>query len=84
MDSGGSGWRIESVDHHYLNIVEYFPLSGEPYIKLPPELQKSAKGLINLKNDDNECFRWCRIRYLNPQQVLPKESGQQINHSLVC
>ena len=25
------------------------------------------KGLINLKNPDNECFRWCHIQHLNPQ-----------------
>ena len=21
-----------------------------------------------MKNDDNECFRWCHIRHLNPQE----------------
>ena len=24
------------------------------------------KGSINIKNKDNEYFRWCLIRYLNP------------------
>ena len=24
------------------------------------------KGLINIKYEDNECFRWCLFRYLNP------------------
>ena len=23
--------------------------------------------MINLQNKDNECFRWCHIRFLNPQ-----------------
>ena len=23
------------------------------------------KGLINIQNEDNECFRWCLARYLN-------------------
>ena len=23
------------------------------------------KGLINIQNEDNECFRWCLVRYLN-------------------
>ena len=27
--------------------------------------------MINLKNDDDECFRWCHIRYLNPQEDHP-------------
>ena len=25
------------------------------------------KGLINLKNKDVECFKWCHIRFINPQ-----------------
>ena len=66
--SEGSGWLIKSVDNHYLNIVKYQPLKGSNYMILPTELRNSSKGLINIKNkDDNECFRWCHIRHLNPQ-----------------
>ena len=70
--SEGSGWTIKSVDSHYLNIVKYKSLKGSSYIKLPKELQNSVKGLINIKNEDNECFRWCHIRHLNPQQKDPQ------------
>lgn len=69
--SEGSGWIIKSIDNHYLNIAKYKPMKGSSYIKLPQELRNSAKGLINLKNKDNECFRWCHIRYLNPQNIYP-------------
>ena len=24
------------------------------------------RGLTNNQNDDNECFRWCLVRYVNP------------------
>ena len=24
------------------------------------------KGLINLKNKDIECFKWCHVRFINP------------------
>ena len=65
--SEGSGWTVKSIDNHYLNIVKYNPFKGSSYIKLPEELKNSSKGLINIKNEDNECFRWCHIRYLNPQ-----------------
>ena len=70
--SKGSGWTVESVDNHYLNIVQYQPMKGSSYIKLPQELRNSAKGLINMKNEDNECFRWCHIRHLNPQDIHPE------------
>ena len=70
--SEGSGWTIKSVDSHYLNIVKYKPMSGSSYIQLPSELRNGKKGLINLKNMDNECFRWCHIRHLNPQDKDPQ------------
>ena len=70
--SEGSGWTIQSIENHYINIVNYKPLKGSSYINLPQELRNSAKGLINMKNNDNECFRWCHIRHLNPQEKDPQ------------
>ena len=70
--SEGSGWTIQSIENHYINIVNYSPLKGSSYIKLPQELRNSAKGLINMKNKDNECFRWCHIRHLNLQDKDPQ------------
>ena len=70
--SEGSGWTIKSVDSHYLNIAKYEPMKGSSYIKLPSELRNSKKGLINMKNEDNECFRWCHIRHINPQEKYPQ------------
>ena len=70
--SEGSGWTIQSVDNHFINVAKYRPLKGSSYIPLPKELQNSAKGLINMKNKDNECFRWCHIRHLNPQDDHPE------------
>ena len=65
--SEGSGWTIQSIENHYINIVNYNPLKGSSYIKLPQEFKN--KGLIN---QDNECFRWCHIRHLNPQGKDPQ------------
>ena len=70
--SEGSGWTIKSVDSHHINIVKYQPMKGSSYIQLPQELRNSAKGLINLKNNDNECFRWCHIRHSNYQHKYPQ------------
>ena len=51
----GSGWTIDSILGH--DVVNYKPLECKSYIPLPKELQNSLKGLINLKNEDSECFR---------------------------
>ena len=70
--SEGSAWIIKSINGHYINIIKYEPLTGSSYIKLPTELQHHKSGLINLKNKDNECFRWCHIRHLNPRENNPQ------------
>ena len=70
--SEGSAWIIKSINGHYINIIKYEPLTGSSYIKLPTELQHNKHGLINLKNKDNECFRWCHVRHLNPRENNPQ------------
>ena len=70
--SEGSAWIIKSINGHYINIIKYEPLTGSSYIQLPTELQHHKHGLINLKNKDNECFRWCHVRHLNPQIKDPQ------------
>ena len=54
-----------------INIFKYEALKKHigSYILLPKSLQRH--GLINIKNDDNYCFIWSYIRYLNPQEQNP-------------
>ena len=67
-----SGWIIDSVIDHISSISKYNLLAGSSYIKLPKELDHPRKGLINIQNnDDNECFKWCLVRYLNPADHHP-------------
>ena len=70
--SEGSGWTIQSVNAHYLNLTQYKPIKGSSYIELPKELQNPAKGLINLQNEDDACFGWCHVRHLNPKKKNPQ------------
>ena len=72
--SKGSGWVIVRILKLYFNVVSYKPLKGRSYFPLPEELRNSRKGLINIKNDDNECFRWCHVRHLNPIENNPQKS----------
>ena len=79
--SEGSGWTIKSIENHYINIVNYSPLKGSSYIKLPQELKN--RGLINLQNEDNECLRWCHIRHLNPQGKDPQRI-KKTDKTFIC
>ena len=81
--SEGSGWVINRINSHYINITLYKPLNGSSYIELSTELKNPKKGLINIKNKDDECLRWCHIRHINPQEKNPqrikKEDKEMIN-----
>ena len=68
----GSGWIIESVDAEYVNISVYSPSSERTHIKLPRELKKSVKGLINIKGNGSKCLLWCYIRHLSPLKTHPE------------
>ena len=68
----GSGWIIDSIIDHTIRISKYNPLAGSSYIKLPKELDHPRKGLIEIQNtDDNACFKWSLVRYLNHADCNP-------------
>ena len=53
----GSNWRFRSGLSLDLHTVKYVPLGGSSYIPLPRFLA-AKKAIINLKNEDVECFKW--------------------------
>ena len=61
----GSNWRFHSVLSLDLHTVKFEPLGGSSYIPLPTFLA-SKKAIINLRNEDDECFKWVITRALNP------------------
>ena len=63
---------IERILKLYFNVVSYKPLKGKSYFPLPDELINSRKGLITFQNNDNQCFRWCHVRHLNPIENNPQ------------
>jgi len=79
----GSGWKFQSVLQLDINTVEYRPLRGNTYIPLPGELA-AKKAIINMKNMDDECFKWCLTRSLNPveknSERISKELRKQAEH----
>ena len=67
----GSNWVFDSIKELQLNTAKYEPLSGSSYIKLPKALV-DKKAIINMQNDDNQCFKWCITRALNPIERDPR------------
>ena len=70
--NNGSGWNVELIGSQYINISTYRPLSRSFCIKLPVELTRSKKGVINIKNKDQKCFLWCHVRNINISKRHPE------------
>ena len=66
----GSGWRFSKIINLTLHTAKWDPLNAGSYIDLPPFL-KNKKALINMQNEDEECFKWCILRALNPKDTNP-------------
>ena len=60
----GSNWRFRSVLSLDIHTVKYGPLGGCSYILLPAFLA-AKKAIINIRNEDDECFKWTIRRALN-------------------
>ena len=56
----------------YINISTSRPLSESSHVKLPAKLKSSKRGLINVKNNDQNCFLWCHIRHIDPVKMHPE------------
>ena len=77
----GSNWRLRAVQKLDINTDVYKPMKGSSYIPLPKYLA-SKKGIINMKNEDEECFKWCVTRALNPVDETSGKNYERINQAV--
>ena len=54
-----------------INVIDCDPIKANSYIPLDKALKKK-KAIINIQNKDNECFKWCITRALNPNENHPE------------
>ena len=80
-----SKWSLDSVIHLKIHMVELNPLGIGSYIPLPEFIAKK-NAIINMKNEDNECFKWSITRALNPKKDNPeritkvlREQSEELN-----
>ena len=63
----GSGWSLRQILSLIVNINQLNPMKGSSYIPLPDEISKK-KACVNVRNDDNQCFKWAALSALHPQE----------------
>ena len=77
QEAEGSGWQFMVVENITLHTTRWDPINAGSYIDLPPFL-KNKKAIINMKNEDNECFKWCVLRALN----LKNKNNERMDNDL--
>ena len=74
----GSNCVLSKILKMDINFINYMPISGGSYIELPTEL-KNKKAIINIKNEDNQCFKWVVTRALN----MKKKNNERMDEELI-
>ena len=74
----GSNCVLSKILRMDINFIDYVPISGGSYIKLPTDL-KNKKAIINMENDDDQCFKWAVTRALN----LKNRDNERIDEDLI-
>ena len=63
----GWGWNLDENHALVLEMVDYQPLGGSSYIELPKDVY-DTKAIVNVKNQDQECFKWSVLAALHPAE----------------
>ena len=67
----GSNWMFKKVIRLEIHFVRWKPLKGSSWIPLPVNLE-NKKAVINMKNQDDMCFKWCMGRAKNMVKIHPE------------
>ena len=78
FQQSGSNWVFQRVNQLEIHFANWKPISGSTFIPLPAGI-KNKKAVINPKNEDNQCFKWCVVRALNPV----KKNSERITKELI-
>ena len=78
----GSNLQFEEIIELVIPFARYVPLRGSSYIPTPQKLAVK-KAIVNLKNDDEECFKWCVTRALNPVESHPERITEDLRRQSI-
>ena len=65
FESQGSGWMYYQIHFVDVQISKYIPFKHGSYIPLPACIQ-NKKACVNVKNNDNRCFKYAILSALHP------------------
>lgn len=60
-----TSWTLHQNQALILEMEAYEPLQGSSYTELPKDIHNS-KAVVNIKNEDLECFKWSILAAFHP------------------
>jgi hypothetical protein len=63
----GSNWAIDKIQNLFAHTHTLKVQRGASYLPTPPKYINPKCGLINLRNTDQECFKYCMHYHQSPQ-----------------
>ena len=78
--TSGSGWDFNGILDFDLSFHKYKPLAGHSYSPLPKFLELK-NAIINVKNYDNECFKWAVTSAIYPNKNSHNYLGNYMRES---
>ena len=73
----GSNWRFQRVLSLDVHFTDFQPFRGSSFLPLPKKIA-TKKTVINMKNDDDQCFKWSVTRALNPVDIHPERVSKEL------
>ena len=73
----GSNWRFERVLSLDVHFTDFQPLRGSTFLPLPSKIS-TKKVVINMKNNDDQCFKWSVVRALHPVDIHPERITKEL------
>ena len=71
-----SGWSLHEILSLQIVIAKYNPLSVGHNVEIPTWIKKKRGAILNIKTNDNSCFKTCITAALN---TVPKENETDPN-----
>ena len=65
FEQQGSGWLLHPSINLIVNINKFNPMRESSYLNLPDKI-RYKKACINVRNNDNMCFKWAILSALHP------------------
>ena len=77
FQKGGSGWRFANVVSLDIYVDPFNPMRAGSYFPLPYKLD-IKKAVINVQNNDDECFKWAITSAVFPR----KKNGHRLDANM--